>query len=279
MASTGDDFVIDQDWKQYTPEMHDVWRLLFERQMAILPGRVVPTFVDGVEALDLAGGIPDFDDLSDVLERATGWRLVAVPGLVPDDVFFEHLAKRRFPATRWIRRREQLDYLEEPDLFHDVFGHVPLLMQQDYADYMEDYGRAGRKALAAGALHRLARLYWYTVEFGLIRSGDALSIFGAGIASSQTESIFSLEDDSPNRVAFDLERVMRTRYRIDDFQETYFVIDNFRQLTTAIDRDLDLLYRRLSWREDLEPGRVLASDCILNRGSGAYHATRRTAAA
>ena len=279
MSFLKNNFVIDQDWTQYTPEMHEVWRLLFERQMAILPGRVVPAFLDGVEALDLARGIPSFDDLSDVLEKATGWRLVAVPGLVPDDIFFNHLAERRFPATRWIRQREQLDYLEEPDLFHDVFGHVPLLMQQDYADYMENYGRAGRRALAAGALHRLARLYWYTVEFGLIHGGDGLSIFGAGIASSKTESIFSLEDDSPNRVAFDLERVMRTRYRIDDFQETYFVIDDFRQLTAAIDRDLDPLYRRLSWREDFEPGRLLASDRILSRGSGAYHATRRTAAA
>ena len=181
------------------------------------------------EGLDQLGigeaGIPDFRIMNDTLRAATGWEIVAVPGLVPDLAFFRLLADRKFPAGFWIRKPEQIDYIEEPDIFHDVFGHVPLIMRPVYADYLEAYGRAGLAAAEHGALKRLARLYWYTVEFGLAQTPEGLRIVGAGIASSPSETIFALESPSPNRVAFDLGRVMRTRYRIDDFQETYFVLD------------------------------------------------------
>ena len=163
----------------------------------------------------------------------TGWRVVAVPGLVPDDVFFEHLAHRRFVAGRFIRKPEQLDYLQEPDVFHDLFGHVPLLSDPVFADYMQAYGLGGLKALRLNALEKLARLYWYTVEFGLIAEPGGLRLYGAGILSSFGESQFALDDPSPHRIKFDLMRVMRTRYRIDDYQQNYFVIDNFEEASAS----------------------------------------------
>ncbi len=210
-----------------------------------------------------ADGIPDFERLSDRLDRATGWRIVAVPGLVPDDVFFRHLAARRFPATHWIRRPEQLDYLQEPDVFHDIFGHVPLLMNPVFADYLQAYGRGGLKALSLGALPKLARLYWYTVEFGLIETDEGLRIYGAGIVSSHRESIYALDSAKPNRIAFDLDRVMSSNYRIDDLQECYFVIESFDQLFEATRPDFTPLYRSLASQSDLEPGDLLSSDRLI----------------
>ena len=211
--------------------------------------------------------------------RRTGWQIVAVPGLVPDEVFFEHLANRRFPAGNFIRRADQLDYLEEPDVFHDVFGHVPMLMNPVIADYIQAYGAGGLRALSLGVLPHLARVYWYTVEFGLVMQPDGLRIYGAGIASSYTESLFCLDDPSPNHVAFDLERVMRTEYRIDDFQETYFVLDDFEELL-ALDRtDFAPLYERIRRQPELQPGDIVAGDRVLQRGTGAYHRERRRGAA
>ena len=205
------DHVIDQGFDSYTDSDHAVWRTLFERQSKLLPGRAAPEFVEGLKALGVAAdGIPDFEALSDILEAATGWRIVAVAGLVPDDVFFRHLANRRFPVTNWIRKPEQLDYLQEPDVFHDCFGHVPMLFNPVFADYMAAYGRGGMKALNLGALKLLARLYWYTVEFGLIKQGDALKIYGAGIVSSYSESVFSLEGRSPNRIGRESTARLRT---------------------------------------------------------------------
>ena len=187
----------------------------------MLEGRVTQAFLRGLNVLRLSkAGIPDFCELSERLHKLTGWQVVAVPGLVPDRVFFEHLANRRFVAGRFIRRPDQLDYLEEPDVFHDVFGHVPLLSDPVFADYMQAYGQGGLRALEFGALEKLARLYWYTVEFGLIREKGSLKLYGSGIASSFGESVFALDDPSPNRLGFDLERVMRTRYRIDDYQQS-----------------------------------------------------------
>ena len=272
------DFVIDQDWSSYSEAEHATWRRLFERQTRLLRGRVVPEFLAGVEGLTIAAeGIPDFRRLSGVLGKATGWQVVAVPGLVPEAVFFEHLANRRFPATRWIRSPQQLDYLPEPDIFHDVFGHVPLLLHPVFADYMAAYGRAGVAAGADGAIERLARLYWYTVEFGLMDTAAGLRIYGAGIASSRTESIFCLESPSPNRIGFSLERVMRTRYRIDDFQQTYFVIDDFETLFHLTDRDLAPVYRRVAEMEDLPGDAVLPTDRVYTRGDGSHHAPSRAA--
>ncbi|HVA12172.1 MAG TPA: phenylalanine 4-monooxygenase [Stellaceae bacterium] len=255
---------IEQDWKSYTPGQHAIWRTLFRRQEAMLAQRACQPFLEGLKDLGVAAdGIPDFRRLNDALDRATRWRIVAVPGLVPDDVFFEHLANRRFPATCFIRREDQLDYLQEPDIFHDIFGHVPMLMNPVFADYMEAYGKGGLKALRLHSLDRLARLYWYTVEFGLVATADGPRIYGSGIVSSKGESIYCLEDAKPNRIAFDLLRVMRTRYRIDDYQESYFVIDSFEQLFAATQPDFTLYYDALEGLADIEPGEVLAGDRIL----------------
>jgi phenylalanine-4-hydroxylase len=267
--STRPDFTIDQGWDDYTSEEHAIWRTLFERQEKILAGRACDEFMAGLADLGVAAeGIPDFRRLSEALMAATGWRIVAVPGLVPDGIFFEHLANRRFPSTCFIRRRDQLDYLQEPDVFHDIYGHVPLLMNPVFADYMAAYGKGGVKALELGALRHLARLYWYTVEFGLIRTPAGTRIYGSGILSSKSESIFSLEDDAPNRIGFDLLRIMRTRYRIDDYQESYFVIDGFEQLFEATRPDFTPYYRALAAQDELESDAVLASDAVLHRGTG-----------
>ena len=225
------DYTIDQQWTSYSPEEHDRWDRLFSRSQAVLQNRACDEFVAMMHALKLSeAGIPDMDRLSDRLDKITGWRVVPVAGLVPDEVFFNHLANRRFPAGAFIRSEREMDYLEEPDIFHDVFGHVPLLAHPVFADFMEAYGKGGQRAMSLGMLPNLARLYWYTVEFGLIRQGGELRIFGAGIMSSTTESVFALESASPNRIGFNLERVMRTNYIIDDFQQTYFVIDSFEKL-------------------------------------------------
>ena len=271
------DWTIDQGWDRYTPAEHGVWKTLFERQTKLLPGRACDEFVQGMRDLPIgAGQIPDFLRLSDVLMKRTGWQIVAVPGLVPDAVFFEHLANRRFPAGQFIRKADQLDYLEEPDVFHDVFGHVPMLMNPTIADYIQAYGQGGLRAQKLGKLTQLARVYWYTVEFGLIRQQQGLRIYGAGIASSYAESIFALESPSPNRLRFDLERVMRTDYRIDDFQESYFVIDHLDELLELATIDFAPIYDKLNSGPHHQPGDVAPGEEVITRGNGSYHAARRT---
>jgi phenylalanine-4-hydroxylase len=270
------DWTIPQRWSDYTAAEHAVWQTLHERQTRLLVGRACDEFVSGMQALPIeADRIPDFARLSEVLMRHTGWQIVAVPGLVPDEVFFEHLAHRRFPSGQFIRRADQLDYLEEPDVFHDVFGHAPLLMNPVIADFIQAYGEGGLRAQRLGTLPLLARVYWYTVEFGLVRQGEGLRIYGAGIASSRTESVYALEDDSPHRIGFALERVMRTRYRIDDFQECYFVLDRLDDLLQLAHIDFAPLYEQARAAPELEPGEILPSDRVLTRGSGRYHASRR----
>ena len=265
-----DDWTIPQDWARFTESEHEVWRTLYRRLMDILPGRACDEFLAGLELLPLADGIPDFEKLSAVLTKATGWRVVAVPGLVPDDVFFEHLANRRFPAGNFIRAADSLDYIEQPDVFHDVFGHVPMLAHPVFADYMEAYGKGGLRAEGVGTLHNLARLYWYTVEFGLIETPRGLRLYGSGIASSSAESVYALEHSSPNRLGFDLERVMRTNYRIDDFQETYFVIPGFDALFAETYKDFAPIYARLAEGPAYAPGDVLPTDRVLHRGDRSY---------
>jgi len=268
--------VVEQPWADYSSTDHAVWDALFQRQRELLPGRACREFLDGVERFGLgAGGIPKFAELNQVLAKATGWELVGVEGLLPDNVFFDHLANRRFPVTWWIRKPEQMDYLSEPDLFHDLFGHVPLLLNPVFADYMQAYGRGGMKAFAIGpkALARLTRLYWYTVEFGLIETAAGLRIYGAGIVSSKGESIYSLDSPAPNRIGFELERVMTTRYRIDTYQQTYFVIDNFEQLFDATRPDFTPIYARLAQRPALAARSVLAGDRVFTRGNGEGWAT------
>lgn len=269
-------WTIDQGWANYTASEHAVWKRLFERQSRLLPGRACDEFVKGMGELPMAADrIPDFRRLSDSLMERTGWQVVAVPGLVPDDVFFDHLAHRRFPAGNFIRKPDQLDYLEEPDVFHDVFGHVPMLMNPQIADYIQAYGVGGLRAQQLGVLEKLARVYWYTVEFGLVQQPDGIRIYGAGIASSATESVFSLEDPSPNRLRFALERVMRTRYRIDDFQETYFVIGNLDELLALAHIDFAPMYEAVKDQPDVEPGELLPDDVVLAHGTGRYHRAKR----
>ena len=263
--------VVDQPWSDYSATDHAVWNTLFARQQALLVGRADDEFLRQQQVMGMeAGRIPKFDDLNRQLRAATGWEIVGVEGLLPELVFFEHLAARRFPVTWWIRRPEQLDYLSEPDLFHDLFGHVPLLMHPVFADYIAAYGRGGVKAhgLGAEAMMNLARLYWYTVEFGLIRGDAGLRIYGAGILSSKGESIHCLEHPAPNRIGFDLERIMRTRYRIDTFQKTYFVIDSYEQLMRATEPDFTPIYARLADAPSIPAGAVLDGDRVYARGSG-----------
>lgn len=266
------DWTVPQDWGRFSAAEHAVWDTLFARQSALLPGRASQAFLRGVDVLRLSKpGIPDFAELNDRLSAATGWSVVAVPGLVPDDIFFDHLANRRFVAGNFIRRPDQLDYLEEPDIFHDVFGHVPMLADPVFADYMAAYGRGGRRAGSLGALKRLARLYWYTVEFGLVEEAGALRIYGSGIVSSRGESIFALDDLSPNRIAFDLSRVMRTDYRIDDYQQVYFVIPSFAELLRAtVETDFAPVYAALEGTRDYAVDEIAEGDRVITRGTQAY---------
>jgi phenylalanine-4-hydroxylase len=266
------DWTIPQGFEHYAPAEHATWCTLYERQIQALPGRACDEFLRGLEALDLHGrGIPDFRVLNEKLAALTGWTIVAVPGLVPDDVFFEHLANRRFPAGNFIRNEDELDYLEEPDVFHDVFGHVPMLTDPVFADYMEAYGRGGLRALGLNALHRLARLYWYTVEFGLLQSANGLRIYGAGIVSSKTETIFSLDSPSPHRLGFNLERVMRTPYRIDDFQQVYFVVPSLQELLKiTTETDFAPIYAKLAGEPDHEIRAIEPGDDVISLGDQAY---------
>ena len=265
------DWTIDQAWDRYTAAEHQVWTTLYERQLAMLPGRACDPFLQGLEALDLHGaGIPDVARINEELSRLTGWRVVTVPGLVPDEVFFEHLANRRFPAGQFIRKPHELDYLQEPDIFHDVFGHVPLLANPVFADFMQAYGKGGQRAIALGCLKNLARLYWYTVEFGLMQTRAGLRIYGAGIVSSRAESVFALDDPSPHRLMFDLERVMRTPYRIDDFQQVYFVVPSLEALLEASLQDFGPVYARLDGAADIPIAAIRPEDVVLTKGAQTY---------
>lgn len=259
-------YVVAQHWHAYTPAQHALWRRLYARQAALLPGRACDAFIASLATLDAAGGIPDFAQTSVALRQATGWTLVAVPGLVPDRVFFEHLAARRFPVTVWLREPEEFDYIVEPDVFHDFFGHVPLLFDTVFADHLQEYGKGGLKALALDGLTYLARLYWYTIEFGLIDTPEGLRVYGAGILSSGGEIEYCLRSTAPRRIDFDLLRVMRTRYKIDSYQETYFVIRSFAQLFEQTAPDFTPLYAQLYAIDSLAPNVLLAGE--RDRGVG-----------
>lgn len=263
--------IIDQNWAQYSPEEHRRWDYLYQRQLNILENRATSEFIDGLAKLQLSKtGIPDFKILNKDLQALTGWQIVAVPGLIDDHAFFALLADRLFPAGAFIRRADQIDYIQEPDIFHDVFGHVPLLAHPVFADYMQAYGEGGVRANHLGVLPQLSRLYWYSVEFGLINTPKGKRIYGAGIVSSAAESIYCLEDDSPHHIGFDLIRLMRTDYRIDDFQHSYFVIDSFEQLLQATEQDFAPIYQTLADLDSLAPTSLLAEDHILQQGSQAY---------
>ncbi|MDG1416276.1 MAG: phenylalanine 4-monooxygenase [Maricaulis sp.] len=265
------DFKIAQKWELYTAEEHAIWSNLYARQMQILKGRACDEHFLGLELLDLNdGGIPDFRRINDKLEKLTGWTVITVPGLIPDKEFYEHLANRRFVSGRFIRDADKLDYLSEPDIFHDVFGHVPLLTQPVFADYMQAYGQGGLRSMEYDAIDNMARLYWHTVEFGLINTADGMRAYGAGIVSSKTESIFCLEGRSPNRLHFDLERIMRTNYRYDDFQQNYFVINSFEELMEATYKDFAPIYERLPRLTEFQPGDLTETDHVYSRGTQEY---------
>jgi len=242
---SGPDFVIEQDWSAYTAEEHALYRRLFERQSKLVPRHACPEWIEAIAGLDSAGEIPDFRDISAKLRKQTGWELVAVPGLIPDEAFFTHLAHRRFPVTVWLRRPEEFDYIAEPDVFHDFFGHVPLLFDRTYADHLHEYGKGGLKAMRLNAVTFLSRLYWYTIEFGLIKTQAGVRAYGSGLLSSGGELAYCVEDPKPRRLAFNLERIMRTAYQIDRYQERYFVIDSFEQLMRETAPDFTPIYERL----------------------------------
>ena len=258
------DYTCTQNWAAYTEADHDTYRRLYERQMALLPGLACDAFIEAIPLLGARDRIPRFEDINARLKPATGWELVAVPGLIPERPFFDLLASRRFPVTDWIRTPAEFDYVVEPDVFHDLFGHVPLLFNPVFADYMQAYGAGGMKASRLDAAELLARLYWYTVEFGLIQTRDGLRAYGAGILSSAGELRHSVTSANAERVAFDLKRLMRSRYKIDTFQATYFVIDDFEQLFKATAPDFTLVYhqvrQQIAEQGEIEAGQVLPGE-------------------
>jgi len=258
------DYTCAQDWAQYSAADHDTYRRLYTRQLQQLPGLACDEFIAAVGKLGTPDRIPRFDELSEALMKATGWQIVGVPGLIPEEAFFALLAARKFPVTDWIRKPEEFDYVVEPDVFHDLFGHVPLLFNPVFADYMQAYGAGGMKASRLDACELLARLYWYTVEFGLIDTPQGLRAYGAGILSSGGELRHSIAVPGPRRVAFELQRLMRTRYRIDAYQATYFVINSFDQLFEATAPDFapvyDAVRTTIAQHGPLEAGQVLEGE-------------------
>lgn len=286
-----------QYYERYTEDDHAVWRLLYDRQMKLMDKYACADYLEALHRLPMDGDkIPHFDDLNNHLYKSSGWELVAVPGLIPQLPFFTHLATKAFPVTHWIRPREKIDYLQEPDLFHDLFGHVPLLCIPDFANYMAAYGRGGARAFRMGDatyLEYLSRLYWYTVEFGLIletptERGEAQSvgdggsiphknikIYGAGILSSPGEVVFSIDSNSPNRIRFNMERIMQTDYIIDDYQRTYWVIDSIEQLFKETQQDFKPIYERLKqFSKIYGPDEIISTDQVLHTGTGSYHLSK-----
>lgn len=268
---------VDENWlepaqRDYQTAEHKVWDTLFKRQMDILENRACDQFIQGLKDLNFdQGGVPDFIKTNEFLKSMTGWTVVPVPMLIPDHIFFFHLANKRFPVGNFIRKADQLDYIEEPDVFHDAFGHVPMLTDPSFAKYMEAYGKAGWKAIQYNHLKALSALYWYTVEFGLINTDKGMRIYGAGILSSAAESFFSLEGSSPNRIHLNVDRLMRTDYKIDDLQQTYFVIDNFEELFHATEeRPFDDIYQNIGASFQYAPTALLDIDHVYTRGTQEY---------
>ena len=270
-SGLGDDW-LEPAQRKYGLEEHRIWDELYQRQIGLMPGHACREFMRGLERLNLGrGGVPDFSEMSEELRSLTGWSVVPVPMLIPDHVFYYHLANRRFPAGNFIRSRAQFDYIQEPDVFHDVFGHVPLLTDPIFASYMQAYGRAGWKALKYNRLKALSALYWYTVEFGLILEDEQLRIYGAGILSGPTETVFSIEGRSPNRIHLNVDRVMRTDYTISDLQATYFVIESFRELFHLTEqRGFEPIYESLAPAFQYAKTAALDTDHVYHRGTQEY---------
>ena len=251
-SRAGADYTCAQNYAAYTAADHDTYRRLYERQAALVPGRACDEFLEALPSLGVKDRIPHFDEINARLRKATRWEIVAVPGLIPEVPFFTLLANRKFPVTDWIRTPQEFDYIVEPDVFHDLFGHVPLLFDPVFADHMQEYGKGGLKAHRLGACELLSRLYWYTIEFGLICQHNGLRAYGAGVLSSPGELQFALESAKPQRLPLDIERAMRTRYKIDAFQQTYFVIDSFQELFEKTAPDFTPIYGRIRAAPALE---------------------------
>ena len=271
-AQTVEECVIEQRWGDYTAQDHETWKTLYNRQLETLKGHVCEEYLQGLKTLHLtADFVPDYEKLNRHLRAATGWEVLAVPGLIASKPFFTMLANRQFPAGTFIRKPEQLDYLEEPDIFHDVFGHIPLLSHPAYANHMQEYGKAGLRALEHKGIKFLARLNWYTIEFGLIKNNGEIRAYGAGIMSSYGETKYLINDPSSNWLQFDIDRILRTGYYIDDLQATYFTIDSFEALfSECIDRPFVPLYEKFRAMPTLSPFEVYPEDKVLRRGTGEY---------
>ena len=263
------DYTFDFDPSHYQDQDHAMWRTLCERQRPLLKNRACKEYLDSLDMLGLyeSKGVPDWRRISDMLEKTVNWQLVTVPGYIPPMLFLEHLSKRQFPVTWWIREPAKIDYLMEPDIFHDLFGHVPMLAHPVFADYMQQWGLGALKAHKLGADKFIERLYWFTVEFGLIQEPEGIRIYGSGIVSSKTESVYSLESPIPNRVGFDLNRIMRSDYRIDDVQKTYFVIDSFEQLFEETKPDFTDIYPKVKQLSEIADGALIESDRVITRGT------------
>lgn len=261
------DWTLPQDWQRFTPEQHAVWDMLCERQAAGLVDHAAEAFLHGLSILKLSGnGIPQLADLNEQLETETGWQLVAVPGVIPNHAFFRHLAARRFPVARNLRSLDNLAYSKEPDMFHDIFGHVPMLTDPVFADFMQAWAQAGLRAEGLGASDFLGRLYLHTVEFGLVAEGGQLRAYGAGLLSSLAETTHAITSPDARRIKLDIARVMRTDYHFDRFQETYFVVDSFDELLrVTAETEFASLYDQLRTLPLLKSGEVYANDV-------AYHA-------
>lgn len=262
-SRASDDFTCAQNYAAYTEADHDTYRRLYERQSALLPGLASQAFIDALPSLGAVDRIPRFDDINERLMKATGWEIVAVPGLIPEVPFFSLLANRKFPVTDWIRKPEEFDYVVEPDIFHDLFGHVPLLFNPVIADFVQAYGQGGLRASELGACELLSRVYWYTIEFGLIREAGGLRAYGAGILSSSGELAHSVQSPEPKRLPLSLARAMRTRYKIDTYQQTYFVIDDMQQLLDFAATDFAPLYAQLRDQPTIAANELLPGEAVL----------------
>lgn len=259
----GTDYTCAQDYSQYTETDHDTYRRLYERQEALLPKLACDEFIAALPSLGEKNRIPRFEDINRRLLAATGWEIVTVPGLIPEVPFFTLLANRKFPVTDWIRTPEEFDYIVEPDVFHDLFGHVPLLSNPVFADFVQRYGQGGLKAHEQGMCEKLSRLYWYTIEFGLIAQPDGLRAYGAGILSSSGELRYAVTSKEPQRIALDLQRIMRTRYKIDTYQQTYFVIDSIADLLNQTSPDFTPLYNAIKGKDDYAADTTLQTDHLI----------------
>lgn len=271
-AQTVEECIIEQNWGAYSADDHNTWKTLYNRQLETLKARVCEEYLEGLKTLHLvADTVPDFAQMNKHLRAATGWEVLAVPGLIASKPFFSMLANRQFPAGTFIRTPEQLDYLEEPDIFHDVFGHIPLLSNPAYANYMQEYGRAGLAALEHKGIKFLARLNWYTIEFGLIKNNGEVKAYGAGIMSSYGEAKYLFNDPSANWLQFEIDRVLRTGYYIDDLQASYFTIDSFESLfKQCIERPFIPLYEKFRAMPALTPFEIVEGDTVLRKGTGEY---------